>query len=292
MAHKEIDHISGTETTGHVWDGDLKELNTPLPAWWLWIMWATIVWSIGYYVVYPSWPIGSTSLQGMWGWHSRNDVEKALKTARAAMAPRYARLEKASLAEIKKDPELSRFAVQAGKTVFGNNCVACHGSGADGTRDGNGYPSLVDKDWLYGGKLEDIAETIRVGIRSGHDEERTNTMAAYGDDGTLNAKQIKDVAGYVLSLSGRSLPGADVAAGKKIFMDEVGCNACHGDKGEGGATPGAPNLRDNIWLYGADKVVETITHGRHGVMPSWEKRLTKGQIKAVAVYVYTRGGGQ
>jgi cytochrome c oxidase cbb3-type subunit 3 len=292
MAHKEIDHISGTETTGHSWDGDLKELNTPLPSWWLWVFWITVIWSIGYYVVYPSWPTPGGYLQGMFGWSSRGDLENAVTAANAAMAPKFTQLEKASLQEINGNADLSAFAAKAGKAVYGDNCTACHGTGADGVRPGSGYPNLTDGDWLWGGKLEDIIKTITVGVRSGNANERTNVMAAYGDQNMLDAGQIKNVAGYVLSLSGGSLEGADVAAGKQVFADN--CVACHGPEGKGNVAeaPGAPNLTDNIWLFGQDKVVETITHGRGGVMPSWEGRLTPAQIKAAAVYVYSRGGGQ
>jgi len=299
MAQKEVDHITGTETTGHSWDGDLRELNTPLPGWWLWVFWTTVVWLIGYSIVYPHWFIGDGVVKGVFGWSSRGAVEDSLAAAKAKMAPQFAKLEKASLDDIKSDADLSRFAARAGKAVFGDKCVACHGTGADGTRDDNGYPSLVDKDWLWGGKLEDIIQTIRVGVRSGHDEARDNTMAAYGDDETLNATQIKNVAGYVLSLSGGSLAGADVAAGKQVYMEDAGCNACHGDEGKGNVedAPGAPNLTDNIWLYGKANIVQTITHGRKGEMPSWEGdplsgKLSPAQIKAVAVYVHSRGGGQ
>lgn len=293
MAHKEIDHISGTETTGHTWDGDLKELNTPLPSWWLWVFWITVIWSIGYFIVYPAWPVGSGYTKGIFGWSSRGDLHAAVDASKTAMAPQFAKLEAASLADLNADPALSRFAQRAGEAVFGDNCAACHGSGANGVRMGSGYPNLTDSDWLWGGKLDDIIKTVTVGIRSGNPDERTNTMAAYGDDGILNADQIKNVAGFVLSLSGGSLDGADVAAGKKVFMEDAGCNACHGNDGKGNPeTPGAPNLTDNIWLFGQDKVVETITHGRKGVMPSWDGRLTPAQIKAAAVYVYSRGGGQ
>lgn len=295
MKNKEIDHISGTETTGHSWDGDLKELNTPLPSWWLWVFWISIVWAIGYSMVYPHWFIGNKVVQGAFGWSSRGDVHAALDAAKVSMGPQFAKLEKASLSEISSDAKLSRFAQRAGKAVFGDNCVACHGTGANGVRNGSGYPSLIDKDWLWGGKLEDIIETVRVGIRSGHDDQRDNIMTAYGDSETLNAAQITNVAGYVLSLSGGSLSGADIVAGKQIFMEEAACNACHGDDGKGNPeTPGAPNLTDSIWLFGgnAEDVIATITHGRKGEMPSWESRLTSAQIKAVSVYVHSRGGGQ
>ena len=295
MENKEIDHITGTETTGHSWDGDLKELNTPLPKWWLTVFWICVVWAIGYSVVYPHWIVGNQVVQGTFGWSSRGDVHAALDAAKASMGPQFAKLEKASLADISGDADLSRFAQRAGKAVYGDNCVACHGTGANGVFSGSGYPNLVDKDWLWGGKLEDIIETVRVGIRSGHDEERTNTMAAYGDDETLNAAQIKNVTGFVLTLSGGSLAGADVAAGKQVYMEEAACNACHGDDGKGVAEiPGAPNLADRIWLFGGspEKIIESITHGRKAEMPAWDKRLTAAQIKAVAVYVHSRGGGQ
>ncbi len=295
MENKEIDHVTGTETTGHVWDGDLKELNTPLPSWWMWVLWISIVWAIAYSFVYQHWFIGTKVLPTYSDWTSRGEVHKALDAAQIAMGPQFAKLEKATLADLRSDAALSKFAEKAGKAVYGDNCVACHGTGANGVFPGSGYPNLTDTDWLYGGKLEDIVETVRVGIRSGHDDERTNTMAAYGDDETLNADQIKNVAGYVLSLSGGSLAGADMAKGKQIYQEEAACNACHGDDGKGVAEiPGAPNLADKIWLFGggAEKIMTTITHGRAGEMPSWEARLTPAQIKAVAVYVHSRGGGQ
>ena len=295
MEHKEIDHITGTETTGHAWDGDLKELNTPLPVWWLWILWITIVWAIAYSFVYPHWFMGSKVIPTMFDWSSRGDVHNALDAAKTAMAPQFAKLKKATLAEITSDAKLSKFAEKAGKAVYGDNCVACHGTGANGVFPGSGYPNLIDKDWLYGGTLEDIIETVRVGIRSGHDEERTNTMAAYGDDETLNADQIKNVAGYVLAMSGGTVEGADLVKGKQIYTEEAACNACHGDDGKGVAEiTGVPNIADSIWLFGGstEKVIETITHGRKAEMPAWDARLTPAQIKAVAVYVYSRGGGQ
>ena len=295
MAHKEIDHITGTETTGHMWDGDLRELNTPLPKWWLTVFWLTVFWAIGYTILYPSWIVGQTNYKGYLGWTARGAVEDSLAAVKVNFAPKFAKLQKASLADIKNDPELSRFAEKAGKAIFGNNCVACHGSGANGVRPGSGYPNLTDKDWLWGGSLENIVETIRVGVRSGHDDERNNTMPSFGDDETLTPEQIKNVAGYVLSLSGNKLPGADIKAGKTVYLEDGGCNACHLDSGKGNNpdAPGAPNLTDKIWLFGKDKIIQTITHGRKGVMPSWEKNgLTPAQIKAVAVYVYSRGGGQ
>ena len=295
MAHKEIDHITGTETTGHSWDGDLKELNTPLPKWWLTIFWITVVWAIGYMAYYPSWIIGDENFKGYSNWTARGDVHQALEDANARLAPSFAKLQAASLADIRNDADLSRFATKAGEAVFGDNCVACHGTGANGVFNGSGYPSLVDKDWLWGGSLESIIETIRVGIRSGHDEERINTMVAYGGkDGQLTPEQIKNVSGFVLSLSGDKLEGADINAGKTIYLEDGGCNACHGDDGKGGNADilGAPNLTDSIWLFGKDKVIASITHGRSAVMPAWDKRLTPAQIKAVAVYVHSRGGGQ
>ena len=297
MENKEIDHITGTETTGHSWDGDLKELNTPLPKWWLTVFWICVVWAIGYSFVYPHWFVGNQVAKGYLEWSSRGDVHAALDAAKVSMGPQFAKLEKASLAEITNDADLSRFAERAGKAVYGDNCVACHGTGVDGVRSGSGYPNLRDKDWLWGGKLEDIIETVRVGIRSNHEETRSNTMAAYGD-GILTEKQILQVTAYVLTLSGKSAPKADaafVAEGKLVYTEEAACNACHGDDGKGVAEiPGAPNLADSIWLFGGspDQVLTTITNGRKAEMPAWESRLTPAQIKAVSVYIHSRGGGQ
>ncbi len=290
--NKKIDELSGVETTGHSWDG-LEELNNPMPKWWLYSFYACIIFAIGYMFLYPSWPTFGESdhVKGSLGWNARSATNEAVAKAKAAKDPMYKKLLAADLAGIRNDKDLARFADRSGKAAFGDNCAPCHGSGATGSK---GYPSLVDDDWLWGGKLEDIHQTIKVGIRSEHDESRNNSMAAYGDDGMLDATKIKNVASYVLSLSGRGkeVVGGDPAAGAEVF--KATCISCHGAEGKGDMKQGAPNLTDEIWLYGgnAKTVIATITHGRKGLMPTWEGRLDAATIKALAIYVHTRGGGQ
>jgi len=276
-------------TTGHAWDG-IEELNTPLPRWWLWLFYATIIWSIGYWIVYPAWPLIGSLTAGLFGYSSRSEVAtdvNGLIDLRKGMVDKLAA---ASLADIEKDPALLGFARAQGKAAFGNNCAPCHGSGGAGAK---GYPNLNDDDWLWGGKLEQIYETISFGIRSGHRKAHESTMLAFGREGVLKRPEIVNVANYVRSLSGLSArPGTDLAAGKKIFADN--CASCHGENAKGNPELGAPNLTDKIWLYGSDEaaIIETITNGRNGVMPAWTGKLDEPTLKALAVYVHTLGGGQ
>jgi cytochrome c oxidase cbb3-type subunit 3 len=287
--HDNVDPLTGTATTGHEWDG-LRELNTPLPRWWLWVFYATIIWSVGYWIVYPSWPLVSSYTTGVWNWHSRAAVEDDLKGLRAIRGPMVDKLSAASLQAIRDDNQLREFALAQAKPIFLENCAGCHGSGAAG---GKGYPNLNDDDWLWGGKLDDIATTIRHGIRSTDDKTRTGSMPAFGRDGMLKRTDIETVADYVRSIAKLPTePKADLAAGKKIFAEN--CAACHGDEGKGNREVGAPNLTDAIWLYGPDKatIVDGLWNGRGGVMPAWEGRLDGSTIKALAIYVHTRGGGE
>jgi cytochrome c oxidase cbb3-type subunit 3 len=199
-------------------------------------------------------------------------------------------LARASLAEIEKDPNLLSLARARGKTVFADNCAPCHGTGAAGAK---GYPNLNDDDWLWGGSLEQISQTIQFGARSGNPKGHENQMLAFGKDGILKPEEIVTVANYVRSLSGLSTEtGFNAAAGKKIF--EENCAACHGKNGKGNQEMGAPNLADQVWLYGSDEatLVETITNGRSGVMPAWIGRLDPITIKALTVYVHSLGGGK
>jgi cytochrome c oxidase cbb3-type subunit 3 len=284
----EIDAISGVDTTGHEWDG-IKELNTPLPSWWLWVLYATIVWSIGYWIVYPAWPTFWGYTKGVIGYSQRGQVAEQLAAATAAQAGLRSRIEAASLEEITKDPELTEFAMAGGHAAFGDNCAPCHGSGAQGSK---GYPNLNDDAWLWGGTLEDIYTTIQFGIRSTHEDTRVSDMPAFLRDGLLTSEQVQQVASYVLSLSGAGKAGADTEAGAALFAEN--CAACHGEKGTGTHELGAPNLTDAIWLYGGDRatVVETISNSRRGVMPAWTGRLDPVTIKQLAVYVHSLGGGQ
>lgn len=289
MAHnKEVDQVSGTETTGHEWDG-IKELNTPLPRWWLWTFYATCLWALAYWIVMPAWPLVSSYTTGVLGYSSREQLAKSMADARAAQAQYLDRIEQASLSEITNDRELLDFALAGGESAFAVNCSQCHGLGAAGF---TGFPNLNDDDWIWGGSLEAIHQTIQYGIRSEHDETRFNEMPAFGRDEILDRGQINDVAEYVLSLSGSETDPAAAQRGSEIFVEQ--CAACHGEDGTGIADLGAPNLTDAIWLYGGDKadVVETVTNSRSGMMPAWTGRLDDATIKQLAVYVHSLGGGE
>ena len=287
--HSDIDSVSGKSTTGHEWDG-IKELNTPLPRWWLTTFYLTIIWAIGYWIVYPAWPLITTNTPGLLGYSTRASVAVELASLERARGEKMAALAAASLADIEKDPALLALARAKGRTVFGDNCAPCHGTGAAGAK---GFPNLNDDDWLWGGTLDQIMQTIQYGARSGHAKTHEGQMLAFAKDGVLKPDEIVTVANYVRSLSG--LPtrqGYDAAKGAKIFADN--CVACHGDGGKGNQELGAPNLTDKIWLYGSDEanLVETISNGRAGVMPAWEGRLDPATLKAMAVYVHSLGGGK
>ncbi|HML08355.1 MAG TPA: cytochrome-c oxidase, cbb3-type subunit III [Xanthobacteraceae bacterium] len=276
-------------TTGHEWDG-IHELNTPLPRWWLWLFYATIIWSIGYWVVYPAWPLISSYSNGLFNWHARDAVARDLAALQVQRGPMMTRLASASLQEIESTPELLDFARIAGRRAFADNCAPCHGAGGGGAK---GYPNLVDNDWLWGGKLDDIAQTIRHGVRAGDDQGHQGSMPAFGRDGLLKADDISAAADYVRSLSGLATePGADLARGAKIFADN--CAVCHGPQGKGNREVGAPNLTDQIWLYGPEKktIMEGIWNGRDGVMPAWGSKLDDATLKALTIYVHTLGGGE
>jgi cytochrome c oxidase cbb3-type subunit 3 len=285
-----VDAVTGTTTTGHEWDG-VQELNTPLPRWWLWLFYITIVWAIGYWIVYPAWPLISSYTRGAFGWQSRDAVVEDLAQLKALRGPLMDKLAQASIAEIAGNPQLSDFARAVGKPAFAENCAPCHGAGGGGAK---GYPNLNDDDWLWGGKLDDIAQTIRYGERSGDDKARPSpTMPAFGRDGMLSRGDIDVVADYVRSLSGLPVaPKTDLARGKKIFADN--CVACHGADGKGNRDLGAPDLTDAIWLYGPGKdvIIDGVMNGRGGVMPAWAGRLDDTTIKALTVYVHSFGGGE
>jgi cytochrome c oxidase cbb3-type subunit III len=287
--HSDFDSVSGKTTTGHEWDG-IKELNTPLPRWWVITFYLTIVWAIGYWIVYPAWPLISSNTAGILHYSSRAAVGDELANLEKIRGEKMVALGAASLADIEKDPALLALARARGRTVFGDNCAPCHGSGAAGAK---GYPNLNDDDWLWGGTLEQIMQTIQYGARSGHPKTHEGQMLAFGKHGVLKPEQIITVANYVRSLSGLSTdPGYDAADGAKIFAEN--CAACHGDNGKGNPDVGAPNLTDKIWLYGSDEatLIDTISNGRAGVMPAWEGRLDPATIKAMAVYVHSLGGGK
>ncbi len=285
---RDIDEVTGVETTGHEWDG-IKELNKPLPKWWLYVLYATIVWSLGYWVVYPAWPLVSDYTRGVFGHSQRQEVMQSVKAAKAAQTGIGEALAQASLTEIKANPELLEFALAGGRTAFGDNCAPCHGRGAQGAV---GYPNLNDDDWIWGGTADDIHHTISHGIRNGVADARDSAMPRFGLDGVLTKAQIADTAEYVLSLSGKSADQGAAERGKPIFAEN--CVACHGEDGKGNRELGAPNLADSIWLYGSAKadVVRSIETGRGGVMPAWAGRLDAATLKKLSLYVHSLGGGQ
>lgn len=282
------DDSSGIETTGHEWDG-IRELDNPLPRWWLWIFLASIIWSVGYWFVYPAWPLIDDYTHGIFGYSSRGEVVEDIAAARAAQAVYLKQLETASLEDIRTDPELLEFALAGGRSAFNVNCSQCHGSGAEGF---TGYPNLNDDEWLWGGALEDIHFTISHGARNEDDDEaRLSDMPAFLGDEILDAGQIADVAEHVLALSGRGEDAAAAARGAAIFVEE--CTACHGEDAKGIAELGAPALDNDIWLYGGDKatIIETISNSRGGVMPAWGRILDSVTVKKLTVYVHSLGGG-
>jgi cytochrome c oxidase cbb3-type subunit III len=283
------DTVTGTTTTGHEWDG-IHELNTPLPRWWLWTFYASIIWAIGYWVVYPSWPLVTSYTQGLTGWHAREAIIEDLAALEAQRGPMTAKIAATPLAEIAANPQLLAFARAQGKAAFADNCAPCHGSGGAGAV---GYPNLNDDEWLWGGTLDDVHRTVEVGIRAAHKDTRDNRMPAFGRDGMLKLDEIVKLANVVRAAAG--LPtrkGVDLAAGKALFT--TNCAGCHGEDAKGSSELGAPNLTDAIWLYGSDEatIIDVITNARAGVMPAWSGRLDPVTIKALTVYVHTLGGGK
>jgi cytochrome c oxidase cbb3-type subunit 3 len=283
---KERDAFTGTETTGHDWDG-IKELDTPLPRWWLWTFYITIVWGVAYTIAYPAWPMISSTTQGVLGYSSRGDLHAAVAENAEAQKIYVDRIAAMEMDAIAADADLAQFARAGGAAIYRNYCSQCHGSGATGAK---GYPNLQDDDWLWGGTAEDIRFTIAHGIRFEENEDtRLSDMPAFGRDKILTEDEIASVADHVLSLSGQAAANED---GRVLFEDN--CAACHGENGEGDQSLGAPNLADAIWFYDNDRetVIYSITNSRAGVMPAWSHRLSDAQIKQVALYVHGLGGGQ
>lgn len=287
--HKDIDDVSGIETTGHSWDG-IKELNNPLPRWWLWTFYASIAFAAVYTVLYPAWPLVNSATTGLLGWSSRADLRTEMSALEMANADRIAAIRTSDVATIAADPELRPFAIAAGEASYKVNCVQCHGSGAAGSP---GYPNLNDDAWIWGGSLEEIAVTLQHGIRYAPDPDtRVADMPAFGRDGILDRDQIADVSQYVLSLTGRDDRPDAATRGADIYAQN--CVFCHGESGEGMKEVGAPALNDAIWLYGRDTtaIATQISRPRHGVMPAWGERLGDTAIKELAVYVHSLGGGE
>lgn len=281
------DPVTGRTTTGHVWNG-IEELETPIPRVVLIFLAATFVFAVICWVLYPTWPLGSTYTKGLTGFDQRNVVTQQIAKADADRSEAWAgKVESMSYADIEADATLMQPVKQAGRTLFDDNCAACHGVNATG---GPGFPDLAAKAWLWGGEPETLEETIRVGINSTNDDTRVSQMMAFGRDGILDRTQIENVVAYVRSLSG-ALPAEGnagrIEAGKQVFAEN--CVACHGEEAKGSHDVGAPNLTDNTWIYGGDaqSVYSSVFSGRQGHMPHWGSRLSPLQVKLLTLYVHT-----
>ena len=255
-----------TETTGHTWDEDLGEYNNPLPRWWMWLFWITIVFSLVYLALYP----GLGSFAGYLKWTQVGQLEQENAQANAQFGPLYEKFAGQEVAQLAKNPE----ALAIGQKLFLNTCAQCHASDAAGSR---GFPNLTDGDWLYGGDPATIKRTITEG--------RNGIMPPFGP--ALGEQGTKDVAHYVMSLSGMAADSIRVERGKPLFAQT--CAACHGAQGKGNPQLGAPNLSDKTWLYGAGEttIIETITRGRNNQMPAHKELLTASKIHLLTAYVYS-----
>jgi cytochrome c oxidase cbb3-type subunit 3 len=285
MIKKNKDHQENQpkhSTTGHSWD-EISEYNIPAPRWWLIVWFICIIWAVIYWFFYPTWPTLAGNSKGSLQWSKFSQLKEAQQKVDEKKQQYLQQIQSASFNEIKQNQQLMQFVLNAGKSAFYENCSACHGSGHQG---GYGYPNLNDDDWLWGGKVEDIYQTLLYGIRSGHEKARANQMPSFGLDGVLKSAEIKDVASFVRSLSGLEKTNEN---GAKIFANN--CIACHGNEGKGNQQLGAPNLTDKIWLYDANEVYKTIYYSRAGVMPFWQGRLDDNTIKILALYIHSLGGG-
>jgi len=279
--------VNGVETTGHVWDG-IEELNNPLPRWWLWTFYATIVWGIGYTIMYPAWPMLSGATQGVLGFSTRAEVQQETLEHKLKNRDLVTQLNTVDMTTLDANGDLHRYAVSRGGSVFRAQCSQCHGSGAAGAV---GYPNLLDDDWLWGGQMEAILATVKHGVRNDTDDDaRYSEMPAFKD--ILDEQNITSVVEYVISLSSSEFDQALAKTGQTVFADN--CASCHGDTGTGDREQGAPNLADAIWLYGGDRQTlnYTVSNARFGVMPAWGQRLSEEDVRAVSVYIHSLGGGE
>ena len=256
-----------TQTTGHMWDEDLTELNTPMPRWWMWLFYITIVFSLAYLVLYP----GLGNFAGTLGWESSGAYQEELKQADADYGPLFAKYQQQDLKAVAADPQ----ARAMGERLFLTYCAQCHGSDARGSK---GFPNLTDHDWLYGGE----PDVIKTTILNGRNGMMPPMGAAVGSE-----KDVENVAQYVLSLSGATSDPIKSVLGRNKFV--ANCAACHGADGKGNPMLGAPNLSDRVWLYGgsADTIMETIRRGRSNAMPAFKDFLGEGKAHVLAAYVWS-----
>ena len=254
----------GDNTTGHVWDEDLRELNNPLPRWWMWLFVITVLFSLVYVALYP----GLGGFSGIWKWTSDSAYTTERTQLKQSIAPLFAKFANQPVTTIMHDSR----AMAIGERLFMNNCAQCHGSDARGSKS---FPDLTDQDWLYGHSAEQIIETITKG-RNG---VMPSMAAAVGSE-----TEISELAHYVMSLSGSPHDSLKASAGKKSFS---ACAACHGADGKGNTALGAPNLTDNVWLHGwgENTIVGIIKNGKNNAMPAQEGKLTAEQIRVLAAYV-------
>ncbi len=287
MSKRKTDDVTGTETTGHSWDG-IEELNTPLPRWWLWTLYLCIIWGILYTIAYPAWPMVSGATKGLLGWSTRANVAADITAHEGKNADLVTSLLATDMDVLPASADLNRYAIARGGAVFRANCSQCHGSGAAGAK---GYPNLLDDDWLWGGEMADIEYTVRHGIRNDQDDDaRYSQMPAFGE--MLEKGEITAVVEHVVSLSNAEFDAKLAETGAAVYSDN--CSACHGETGLGDRAQGAPNLADAIWLYGGDRkaLTNTVKNARFGVMPAWGPRLTEADVRAVSAYVHSLGGGE
>lgn len=253
------------QITGHIWDDDLAEYNNPLPRWWMLMFYLTLLFAAVYLVLYP----GLGTWKGIRGWTSVGQYKEEKVAAEAKYQPLYDKFLKQDIKAVAADPE----AQAMGKRLFQTYCVQCHGSDARGAK---GFPNLTDSDWLYGGDPKTIHTTIAGG--------RIGQMPAFG--AAFGEEKVKDVANYAMSLSGKKHDAERAARGKETFT--AVCAACHGPEGKGNQAIGAPNLTDNVWLYGGTEktIIETVTNGRNNQMPAWKDFLGDGKVHLLTAYVY------
>ncbi len=286
MGSKRVDEPTGTEFVGHEWDG-IEELDTPMPRWWLWTFYATIVWALVYVILYPAWPLIEKGTEGVLGWTSRGQLAEEISVADQARATVREQIARVPLERLSDNAPLMQQAVAGGRAAFQIHCVQCHGSGAAGSQE-LGYPNLNDDDWLWGGDIRAIETTLIHGIRQPGDEEtRTSLMPAFA--GVFDRAQLDALVDHVRSLSGE---GESNPVGAEIFGQN--CALCHGPAGGGDRAVGAPNLSDAIWLRGGSReaIAAQILNPKMGMMPKWEGRLDPVTISMLAAYVHSLGGGE
>jgi cytochrome c oxidase cbb3-type subunit 3 len=285
MAVEERDPHTGYLTTGHEWNG-IKELNTPVPRAVYFFLVTTALFAIGYWILMPAWPLGVSYTRGLLGIDQRELVSRSLHQATLDRAVWTKRVETESFDAIRQDAALMKTVQEAGRTLFGDNCAACHGSNAKGTK---GFPDLTTSSRLWGASADQIFETIRVGVNSVHPSSRTSQMPAFGRDQILQRRDIENVTAFVRSLSAPQAvvqtERTAIESGEKVFV--ANCASCHGEKGRGNTEVGAPDLTDRSWIYGGDSgaIYATVWGGRQGHMPTWDARLTELDRKILTLYV-------